>query len=418
MTSPHQVRAVFSRSIPIVLVAAVSALGAEPNRPEAPRSHPGWKELYNGKDLSGWRQLGGKANYRADGDAIAGTTVPRTPNSFLCTEKHYGDFVLEYEFKVDEELNSGVQIRSNSLPDYRDGRVHGYQVEIDPDTKRNRMWTAGIYDEARRGWLNDLAENEAARRAFRPGEWNRVRVTAIGDSIKTWLNGVPAADLVDSMTLNGFIALQVHGIGNRKGGPFTVAWRKLRLQDFGRHEWTPLFNRKDLSGWKATPGGTWTVEDGVLVGRSSATESKHGILLSTEPTGDFTVRCTFRVLKGDSGFYFRSERVAGSVGVHGFQAELDLTPETGGLYETGGRGWVVQPDEAAKKRSRYKAGEWADLTVSAHGNRVVVHLNGVRTAEIRDPKGRLRGHLGLQLHGGQDMHVEFRRIERLERAAK
>ena len=92
---------------------------------------------------------------------------------------------------MNDELNSGVQIRSHSIPTHKNGRVHGYQVEIDPDVQRNRMWTAGIYDEARRGWLNDLKDNEPARKAFKPEQWNKVRVRAVGDSIKTWLNGIP-----------------------------------------------------------------------------------------------------------------------------------------------------------------------------------------------------------------------------------
>ena len=186
--------------------------------------------LFDGHSLDGWTIRGGKAKYRVENGTIVGTSVPNTPNTFLCTEKKYGDFELQYEFRVDPRLNSGVQIRSQSLPSYKRGRVHGYQVEIDPDVKRGRLWTAGIYDESRRGWLNDLSQNKAAREAFRPGQWNHVRVLAIGDSIKTWLNKVPAANLVDSMTLEGFIALQVHGVGGRKD-PLEIAWRHLTIRD-------------------------------------------------------------------------------------------------------------------------------------------------------------------------------------------
>ena len=121
--------------------------------------------LFDGKTLDGWHQLGGKAKYTVEDGMIVGSSVPNTPNSFLCTNKIYGDFILELEFKVDPGLNSGVQIRSNSFPDYRKGRVHGYQVEIDPGS---RAWSAGIYDEGRRGWLFDLKKNEAARKAFKP----------------------------------------------------------------------------------------------------------------------------------------------------------------------------------------------------------------------------------------------------------
>jgi hypothetical protein len=187
-----------------------------------------WQELFDGKTLTGWVQRGGKALYTVEDGAIVGTAVPNTPNSFLCTEKRFSNFILELDFQVDQGLNSGVQIRSNSLPEYKNGRVHGYQVEIDPSP---RAWTGGIYDEGRRGWLNDLKNNEAARKAFKQGEWNHFRVEAIGDSIKTWLNGVPAADLKDSMTPTGFIGLQVHGTKSEK--PLKVRWRNIRIQEIG-----------------------------------------------------------------------------------------------------------------------------------------------------------------------------------------
>jgi hypothetical protein len=157
----------------------------------------------------------------------------------LCTTKDYGDFILELEFKVHPKLNSGVQIRSECFDepkvgerkgkrrDIPAGRVHGYQVEIDPS---DRAWSGGIYDEGRRGWLNDLKNNEAARQAFKPGERNQFRVECRGDSIKTWLNGVPAADLVDDMTPRGFMALQVHGVG-AETEPREVRWRNIRIQE-------------------------------------------------------------------------------------------------------------------------------------------------------------------------------------------
>lgn len=209
-----------------------------------------WVDLFDGTSLEGWEQLNGTAEYSVEDGAIVGTTSPGSPNSFLCTTKEYGDFVLELDFKVDEALNSGVQIRSESKPDYKDGRVHGYQVEIDPSQtsmyekdppnkrangevvpkgEEPRSWTGGIYDEARRGWLNNLTENEAARKAYKSGEWNHFRIEANGDSIKTWLNGVPAADLKDDMTPKGFIALQVHSSSSKE--PLQVRWKNIRIQE-------------------------------------------------------------------------------------------------------------------------------------------------------------------------------------------
>jgi len=199
----------------------------------------GLRPLFNGRDLDGWVQRGGKAVYAVEDGAIVGRSVPNTPNSFLCTARNYTNFVLELEFKVAANLNSGVQIRSECFDEAREvtlagrtfkipaGRVHGYQVEIDPS---DRGWTGGIYDESRRGWLNDLKSNEAARKAFRQGEWNRLRVEARGGSLRTWVNGVAAADLKDDVTPAGFIALQVHGVG-AKTEVMEVRWRNIRLQE-------------------------------------------------------------------------------------------------------------------------------------------------------------------------------------------
>jgi hypothetical protein len=204
-----------------------------------------WVSLFNGDNLDGWTVRGGKATYRVKGDTIIGTTIPGkklgdkmvsgTPNTFLCTDKNYGDFILELEFKVDPKMNSGIQIRSNSFKEYQMGRVHGYQVEIDPS---DRAWTGGIYDEGRRGWLNDLSENPEAQKAFKQGEWNHFRIEVEGDSIKTWLNGVPAADLKDFMTATGFIALQVHG--SKEPEPLEISWRNIRIQDNDRANTEPV----------------------------------------------------------------------------------------------------------------------------------------------------------------------------------
>jgi len=201
----------------------------------------GLKPIFDGKTLEGWVQAGGKATYKVEDGAVVGTAVPKTPNSFLCTRKQYGDFVLELEFKVDPSLNSGVQIRSHVYEkdtmveirgkkrEKKAGTVYGYQVEIDPS---ERAYTGGLYDEARRGWLNDLKDNEAAREAFRQGKWNKFRIICKGDSIKTWVNGVPAAELKDSMTARGFIALQVHGVGKHKDRVGKqVRWRNIRLKE-------------------------------------------------------------------------------------------------------------------------------------------------------------------------------------------
>jgi len=186
----------------------------------------GWVSLFNGKNLDGWEQINGTANYEAKDGCIVGMTAKGSPNSFLCTKKHYSDFELEFEVKVDDRLNSGVQIRSNSFKEYRDGRVHGYQVEIAADGNSGL-----IYDEARRDkWVGeDKSDKKASTAAFKKGDWNKYRVVCAGNSIKTWINGTPIADIVDSMTAKGFIGLQVHSFSGDT--PAQVCWRNLRIKE-------------------------------------------------------------------------------------------------------------------------------------------------------------------------------------------
>ena len=207
------------KPLPAILFTALIPLAAP--------SAEAWTDLFNGKNLDGWTQRGGSADYRVEDGVIVGTSVAKTKNSFLCTEKDYGDFILEFDFLVDPMLNSGVQFRSESKPDYKNGVVHGYQCEIDPS---DRGWTTGIYDESRRGWLNSLEHNDAARFALKQGDWNKVRIEAIGPRLRLFLNGVPSADLTDDMTLRGFIALQVHNVPDELAGR-EVRWRNIRIQE-------------------------------------------------------------------------------------------------------------------------------------------------------------------------------------------
>ena len=199
----------------------------------------GWTSLFDGTTLDGWVQRGDyKVPFRVEDGQIVG---PNSRASFLCTTREYADFVLELETKIPVEMNSGVQIRSHCFEEETRvtwngkeikipaGRVHGYQIEIDPS---ERAWTGGFYDEGRRGWLQDLEKNEAARKAFKPGEWNKLRIECRGDIFKTWMNGVPAADAKDSMTRSGFIALQAHG-SDALGASLSVRFRNIRLKNAG-----------------------------------------------------------------------------------------------------------------------------------------------------------------------------------------
>jgi type 1 glutamine amidotransferase len=185
----------------------------------------GWTSLFNGTDLSGWKQKNGTATYRVEEGVIVGKTAERSPNSFLCSEKDYGNFELTFEVQDDPGLNSGVQIRSLSKSDYKDGRVHGPQVEIESSPGESGY----IYSEGTgRGWIT---EEQPIKDAYKNDQWNRFVVRANGDRIQSWINGRPIADVRDpESSQSGFIGLQVHGI-KKETGPFEVRWRDIRVRE-------------------------------------------------------------------------------------------------------------------------------------------------------------------------------------------
>lgn len=294
-----------------------------------------WQELFDGKSFANWKQLGGAAEYTIEHGEVVGTSKADTPNSFLTTAQLYGDFILEFEVKVDTGLNSGVQIRSNSRSDYLNGRVHGYQVEIDTSP---RAFSGGIYDESRRGWLYPLTRNDAARSAFRNGEWNLYRVEAIGNRISTWVNGQQTARLIDDLEPQGFIALQVHSIETPEQTNRQIRWRNIRIKTKSfiesqtqdnpaveeisflnnlltetekRKGWRLLWDGKTTKGWRSTssekfPVNGWELKNGVLAAVPSGEAAITGNdLISEQQFHNFELQLEFKLSKGtDSGIQY------------------------------------------------------------------------------------------------------------------
>jgi len=357
---------------------------------------------------------------------IAGTTVVGSPNSFLCTEKYYGDFVLELEFKADEGLNSGVQIRSESLKGHKDGRVHGYQVEIDPAQKNlysgsppnlradgevvppgtePRRWAGGIFDEARRGWLCNLTRNEAARKAFRPGEWNHFRIEAKGDSMRTWINDVPAASIVDSMTPNGFIALQVHS--TKEEQPMCVRWRNIRIQDLGPNEARPEEGDRNVGDWQGEEtdyvAQMFRLSDGkyqanLLKGFDAVGDpvavlqgelSRYSVAFSGDGWTGVSERGHFKAEKGDEKFDMR--RVTRN------SPTLNALPPEGAIVLFDGTNldeWVSQKERAWEETDG-PADDWKIIP----GGRLEV-VPGAGSIITKRKLGDFRLHLEFRLLGG------------------
>lgn len=290
-----------------------------------------WETLFNGKDFNGWTKIAGKAEYVIKDGVIIGTSKSGTPNSFLATNKNYGDFILELDYKIEDGLNSGVQFRSQSKTEYKNGRVHGYQFEFDPSA---RAWSGGIYDEGRRGWLYTMEKNPAAKSAYKASEWNHIRIEAIGSNVRTWLNGVPCASILDDLpeATTGFIALQVHEIYKPEDEGKTVQWKNIKICTTNLEKsrtpnkgtiyqvncndntisaaekkdgWKLLWDGKTTEGWRGAklttfPAGGWAMENGVLrVLNSNGAESTNGgDIVTIKKYKNFELTVDFKITDG------------------------------------------------------------------------------------------------------------------------
>ncbi len=444
-----------------------------------------WTALFNGKDLDGWTQRGGKAKYAVEDGTIVGTSTLQTANTFLCTDKDYGDFILEYEFKVDPQLNSGVQIRSSSLSEPAEiewqgkkikipaDRVHGYQIEIDPNPVQNRWWSAGIYDEGRRGWLYPGALGGEAkeftdqgRKIFKQEDWNKVRVEAVGDSITTTLNGTPCAAIKDSMTLSGFIGLQVHSIGNDKAKDGTqVRWRNLRIQEVNQADkkgdeaaassaadnsltaaevaggWEMLWDGESTEGWRSIrneefPKAGWKMNDGILtINETGGAESAAaGDIITRKKYADFELSVDFKITPGaNSGIKIFVDpalnKGPGSAIGPEFQILDDVRHPDAKLGRNGNRtiGSLYDLIAAPADKNVKPIGQWNTAHILAEGNSVTFSLNGEKTVKFERGTSQWRdlvagskfakwpafgelptGHILLQDHGNQ---VSFKNIK-------
>jgi hypothetical protein len=374
--------------------------------------------LFNGKDLKGWKVLNGKAKFEVSNGEIVGTTVAKEPNSFLVTEDIYGDFILTLEFKIDSGTNSGIQFRSESKPEYLNGRVHGYQFEFDTSP---RAWTGGIYDEGRRQWLYPLDYNPEAKKAFKLKEWNTARIECIGNTLRTFVNGVPASHVVDDMTPKGFIALQVHSVNKPEDAGKQVRWRNIKLQTQNLKP-TPaddafvvnlipntlseqekkngvslLWDGKTTEGWRAAysdafPEQGWEIKDGVLsVLKPSSADAKHNDLVSRKAFGAFDLQFEFRLTEGaNSGVkYFVVEHDS----YKGVAIGLEYQILDDSKHPDAKQGVVGNRKQASLydlipalqlTRGQHKVGEWNWGRIVVYpDNRVEHWLNGYKVVEYQ-----------------------------------
>jgi len=387
-----------------------------------------WVELFNGKNLKGWKQLDGSAEYRVENGEVIGTSKTGTPNSFMATKKVYGDFILEYEMKMDRGLNSGVQIRSVATKPDGTERVNGYQVECDDHD--SRPWAGGIYEEADRGWLYPMSYNQCVANENKHGEWNHIRVEAVGSTIRTYINGVNFTNLVDDARKEGFIALQVHGISNAELEGREIRWRNIRIVteepekylksdvtlspevSYLTNELTPaqkkegwklLWDGKSTDGWRGAkldhfPEKGWTIMEGVLtVDKSGGGESAHGgDVVTVKKYGSFILEVDFKINEGaNSGikYFVDPDLNTGAGSAIGCEYQIlddNKHPDAkmgisgnrtvASLYDLIEANAHIYGQDNSKKRFN-GPGRWNRARIVVKGSKVSHHLNGVKVIE-------------------------------------
>ncbi|GAA3994186.1 3-keto-disaccharide hydrolase [Mucilaginibacter dorajii] len=425
------------------------------------------EKIFDGKTLKGWKRVAGMADYKVEDGQIVGTTVLNSGNTFLVTEKEYGDFILELDAKIESPLsNSGVQTRSHYNPAGHDGKglVYGRQFEIDPS---ERKWTGGIYDEGRRDWLYPLDLNAKAKDAFKVGEFNHIRIECIGHEMKTWVNGIPTADVVDTIDAKGFIGLQVHAVSDEKQAGKKVYFKNFNLQTTNLKPkpfpkdvyvinlqpnsltpaekaagWKLLYDGKTNTGWrgatlKGFPDHGWEYNNGVMHVLPSAgkEESGGGDIVTNDNYSAFDLSFEFKLTPGaNSGvkyFVTLSEVTKGSAIGLEYQVLDDKLHPDAKLGRDGDRTLASLYDLIkANKQERFvhPIGAWNIGRIIVYPNNHVEHyLNGVKVLEYERGSQAFKdlvaiskytiwknfgeapqGHLLLQDHGNE---VFFRSIK-------
>ena len=384
-----------------------------------------WKALFTNADLEDFQQLNGEANYTFKDGVLTGTTKSNTPNSFLATKKTYTDFILEFEVLIENGMNSGVQFRSQTKNNEPDGRVFGYQVEIETS---ERKWAGGIYDEARRGWLYPLTHNEKGQNTFVKGTWNKYRIEAIGAHLKTWINDIQCANLVDDMTAEGFIAFQVHDIGSKQAEGQQVKWRNVRIltenvkaalykveepvfelsyltNELTEQErlngWKLLWDGKTTKGWRSAksedfPKQGWEIKNGLLtVLKSDGVENRSGgDIITIDKYANFELCLDFKISEGaNSGIkYFVNTKLNEETGsMNGLEFQilddkkhpdapkgLNNNRTVGALYD------LIPPEnmsESNRKKKRFNQGNFNRARIVVKDGQVEHWLNEVKVVE-------------------------------------
>jgi hypothetical protein len=404
----------------LISIVSVRSAGAAPKHAEkGDKSRPpllsggegegAVEQLFDGKDLAGWKAIGKPGENAADSWSVKDGVIHCSgkPGGYLRTEGTYKDFILKLQYRwTTKQGNGGILLRMQGpdtlwppciqaqLQNHNTGDLilmGGAKGTIAPDRlKKNTK-------EPQQAKLADYNDKPA-------GEWNTYEIKVVGDMVQIKVNGVLQNEMVGLDQVRGHIGFQSEGT--------EIDFRKIDL--------TPLTSEggmwqrlPGLVGWHVIGHGTWTYHDGIIEGQQTQATKTYTHVVSDQRYHNLRATLQYKCLDGNSGFYFRAQPTDKGL-MMGIQCEIDVVRDAGGFYESYGRQWLSKP-KAEDVARYYKQKQWNEMKIEAIGDHVTAWINGTKAAEINDPEQRKEGVCALQIHGGQNVHVLFKdiKIERL-----
>ncbi|MDR2038683.1 MAG: DUF1080 domain-containing protein [Bacteroidales bacterium] len=385
----------------------------------------GWQLLFDGETLNGWRNYNGTeltAPWVVEDGTLSALGKGSDENGYIVTNQPYENFELLFDWKISEGGNSGLLYHVLERPGYNVPYLTGPEFQIIDNIGfpgKLENWQMACADYA-------MYPADLSKATLKPAmEWNTYRIVFDNGHVEHWLNGVKVVEF-KAWSEDWFVK---KNSGKWENAPeYGLAHKGVFcLQDHGDRSWfrnikvkelprkpkkdISLFNGRDLTGWEIYGTEKWYVNDEGLLVCESGPNKEYGYLATREYYNDFELTADFRqVADGNSGIFFRSHIESG-VKISGWQVEVSPPGyDTGGIYESYGRDWLVQiPDE---KENILKMGEWNTMRIRVKGDQVSTWLNGTQMVDITDEKiGREQGRIALQIHDGGGIKVFWKNLK-------
>lgn len=400
------------------------SFGQEVNKLSTSEQKEGWKLLFDGKTLSGWRDYLGedvKGPWKVEDGCLVSKGEGSDSTGYLISTDEYANFILTFDWKISKLGNSGFFYHVVERPQFKVPYVTGPEYQIIDDLGKGSSlvdWQSLGADYAMH------APDKNKKHVKEAGEWNSSKIVFDNGHVEYWLNGEKTVEF-EAWT-NDWFARKVGGknlnapeYGLARSGNFALqdhgsqAWYKnIKIKELPKKPKTEvLFNGKDLTGWERVGTELWYVENGEMICKSGPDKAE-GYLETKKYYDDFDLTLDFKqVSDGNSGVFFRSF-IKKATDISGWQVEIaPLGMHTGGIYESDhGRGWIAPLP--ADKENVLKKGEWNTMRILAIGNKVTTWLNGVKMVELNDAKvGRGKGRILLQVHNEDVPEIHWRNIK-------